>query len=122
MALVTVMKGQTSIFRFNVERQHLIKMKLSGRCYITCVPITESYGRMVEMKKILGLTTFMFAFQMIFAGRAHAYLDPGTGSMLLQGLIGGVAAAMGVAGLYWSKIKAFFSKDSVNKTESDKED
>ena len=36
---------------------------------------------------------------------AHAYLDPGTGSMILQALIGGVAGALVVGRLYWSKIK-----------------
>ena len=40
---------------------------------------------------------------------AHAYLDPGTGSMLLQGLIAAVAGGLAAGGLYWSKIKNFFS-------------
>ena len=39
---------------------------------------------------------------------AHAYLDPGTGSMMVQALIGTVAGAFAVAGLYWRKIKDFF--------------
>ena len=34
---------------------------------------------------------------------------PGTGSMLLQGLIAGIAAASVVLGGYWGKVKAFFS-------------
>ena len=39
---------------------------------------------------------------------AFAYLDPGTGSMLLQVILGGVAA-LGVAiKLFWFKIVAFF--------------
>ncbi len=40
---------------------------------------------------------------------AFAYLDPGTGSMLIQGLIGAVAAAFVVGRLYWHKIKSFFA-------------
>jgi len=36
---------------------------------------------------------------------AHAYLDPGTGSMLIQGIIGAVAAAGVALKLYWYKIK-----------------
>ena len=40
---------------------------------------------------------------------AFAYLDPGTGSMLIQGLIGAVAAAFVVGRLYWYKIKSFFA-------------
>lgn len=40
---------------------------------------------------------------------AFAYLDPGAGSMLIQGLIGAVAAAFVVGRLYWYKIKTFFA-------------
>jgi Uncharacterized protein conserved in bacteria len=41
---------------------------------------------------------------------AHAYIDPGTGSMLLQALLAIVAgAAIGVR-TYWFKIKQLFSR------------
>ena len=47
---------------------------------------------------------------------AHAYLDPGTGSILLQGLIAGITAAATAVTLYWRKIKDFFRKsDKKNK-------
>ena len=50
---------------------------------------------------------------------AFAYLDPGTGSMLVQGLIGAVAAAFVVGRLYWHKIKTFFARKlSKKKPES----
>ena len=43
---------------------------------------------------------------LVFVDSAFAYLDPGTGSMLLQVILGG-AAAVGVAvKLYWHKIRA----------------
>jgi hypothetical protein len=38
---------------------------------------------------------------------AHAYLDPGTGSILVQSLIAVVAGAAVVLKLYWQKVKAF---------------
>jgi hypothetical protein len=41
---------------------------------------------------------------------AYAYLDPGTGSMLLQMLLGGVAGALVVGKLYWHRVKAFFGR------------
>lgn len=41
---------------------------------------------------------------------AYAYLDPGTGSMLLQGLIGGIAGGLFAARLYWGKLKGFFAR------------
>ena len=36
---------------------------------------------------------------------AFAYLDPGTGSMLLQVILGGVAAVGVAVKLYWHKIR-----------------
>ena len=39
---------------------------------------------------------------------AYAYLDPGTGSMLVQLLLGGVAGVLVVGKLYWHRIKVFF--------------
>lgn len=41
---------------------------------------------------------------------AYAYLDPGTGSMLLQMLLGGVAGALVVGKLYWHRIQEFFGR------------
>ena len=35
----------------------------------------------------------------------EAYLDPGSGGMLLQVLLGGFAAAGVIARLYWSRVK-----------------
>ncbi len=36
----------------------------------------------------------------------HAYLDPGTGNMLLQGIIGGAAVAAGVVAHFWRRLRA----------------
>jgi hypothetical protein len=44
---------------------------------------------------------------------AYAYLDPGTGSVLLQGLIGGIAAIISFLSIYWHKVKSFFSKKDL---------
>ena len=37
---------------------------------------------------------------------AVAYLDPGTGSMLLQVILGGIAAVAVAFKLYWHKLRA----------------
>ena len=39
--------------------------------------------------------------------RASAYLDPGTGSMVLQMAIGGVLAVLAATRLYWGRITSF---------------
>jgi hypothetical protein len=40
----------------------------------------------------------------ILTTSAHAYLDPGTGSMILQVLLGGVAGLALAGKLYWHKL------------------
>ena len=49
-----------------------------------------------------------------YTSPAYAYLDPGTGSILLQGLIGGIASAIAFLSVYWQKVKAFFSKEEAD--------
>ena len=39
---------------------------------------------------------------------AHAYLDPGTGSMLVQALVASVMAVLVTLKLYWRRIKSVF--------------
>lgn len=52
---------------------------------------------------------FAAIFTMVLAGApAQAYLDPGTGSMMLQLALGGVAGAMVVGKLYMRKAADFF--------------
>lgn len=38
---------------------------------------------------------------------SYAYLDPGTGSIILQSILAGIAVAMGMLRLYWHRLKAF---------------
>jgi hypothetical protein len=42
-------------------------------------------------------------------GAAHAYIDPGTGSLLLQGILGAIAAGMVAISFYWQRLKDFVS-------------
>ncbi|WP_226662635.1 hypothetical protein [Microbulbifer aggregans] len=44
-----------------------------------------------------------------FSYPSYAYLDPGTGTMLVQGAMALIAGAITYAGIYWKKIKDFFS-------------
>ena len=52
------------------------------------------------------VTLFLFAFSQ----SAAAYLDPGTGSMILQGIIAGLAVVAFTVKSYWYKIRGFFGK------------
>ena len=51
-----------------------------------------------------------FFFILMSNTNAYAYLDPGLGSILLQGIIAGVAAVSLTIKIYWRKIKDFFKK------------
>ncbi len=45
----------------------------------------------------------------LLSQQAHAYLDPGNGSMLLQVLLGGVAGLGVLFKYYWRQIASFFT-------------
>ena len=45
-----------------------------------------------------------------FASPAYCYLDPGTGSIILQALIAVVAGAAMALRLYWHRLRIFFSR------------
>tara|TARA_B100000959_G_scaffold98344_1_gene104044 strand:- start:77 stop:247 length:171 start_codon:yes stop_codon:yes gene_type:complete len=44
-------------------------------------------------------------FGELFVSNAFAYIDPGTGSMILQSLIGALVGAGIILKVYWTKIK-----------------
>ncbi len=54
-----------------------------------------------------GTAVFSFLIVFLTAKPAYAYLDPGTGSMILQLLLGAVAGALIVGKLYFEKIRSF---------------
>jgi hypothetical protein len=49
-----------------------------------------------------------FAVSFLLTGQAHAYLDPGTGSIILQGFIGAVVGGLFVVKTQWARLKAWF--------------
>lgn len=55
------------------------------------------------------LALFGFVCTVLMPVPAHAYIDPGAGSMILQGLLATIAAAFLAIRLYWARIKAFLS-------------
>lgn len=56
-----------------------------------------------------GFMLFLFlGFFLCLVPEARAYLDPGTGSMIIQVVIGGVLAVSYTVKVYWKKIKTFF--------------
>ena len=64
------------------------------------------------------LSIFLISF--IFTFDAHAYIDPGSGSIILQALLGALAAIGASISIYWSKFKNFFKRNK--KIEKDKKE
>ena len=60
------------------------------------------------MNNILRL---LYIFTLIvFPTNAFAYLDPGTGSIILQAILGFIASIVVGASFYWHKFKLFIKK------------
>ena len=70
------------------------------------------------------MKTFLLSIIALFAltTSSHAYLDPGIGSMLIQGLIALVAAGTAYATFYWKKFKDFINKIYSSKKNKEKKD
>ena len=60
---------------------------------------------------------FLFIVYFAFQVNAHAYLDPGTGSIILQGIIAAIALVGSYLSFYWKKVKDFFKKFSKKKSD-----
>jgi len=56
------------------------------------------------------------------SGPAYAYLDPGTGSIILQMVLGGVAGGLVVMRLYWARLKDWFAPRRPGSTENHKDE
>ena len=69
------------------------------------------------MNKILSLLYILTLI--IFPTKAFAYLDPGTGSIILQAILGFIAASITTISIYWTKFKSLISK-LFNKKEKNK--
>jgi hypothetical protein len=60
------------------------------------------------MKKLSSCGILLLIVLLGFPSRADAYLDPGTGSMVLQVVAGGLLAAIGATKVFWHRIKSVF--------------
>ncbi len=53
---------------------------------------------------------------LLFAPSAFAYVDPGTGTLLIQWLFGMAVAAFAVINVYWERAKGFLARRFGNST------
>jgi hypothetical protein len=59
------------------------------------------------------------ALAVIWPGTAHAYFDPGTGSMIIQALIAGLAGGWFLFRTQWDRLKNLFAKDKMREAPED---
>ena len=64
--------------------------------------------------RIIGVVFVSILMTLFYVRSAYAYLDPGTISMILQGIIGALAVALVSVKLYWYKLKSFFRKSAAS--------
>ncbi len=77
----------------------------------------------------MAVSNFKFLFFVVglisYTSPAYAYLDPGTGSMIIQGLVAGLAAIMFVCVAFfkntWYVLKDFFTGKKSNPVISESE-
>ena len=77
---------------------------------------------------LVDLILLVFLFLVLSTKQVHAYLDPGSGSYLLQLLIAGAVGGLFTIKTFWLQIKTFFTnlfsrrqkKDSAAKKKNGK--
>ncbi len=75
-------------------------------------------GIIVFIKHRVSMSKVAILFCVLMpTGNAYAYLDPATGSIVLQGIIAGIVGGWFVIKSYWHRIKAFFLRN--NESEQD---
>ena len=56
------------------------------------------------MLRLFSITALTIVATLVFARDASAYIDPGSGSFLLQAIVGGIAAAAVLASHLWRRL------------------
>ncbi len=64
------------------------------------------------MRRLGYLILTIFSLSLTVPSTAYAYLDPGSGSMLLQRVLGGLAGLAVIAKLYWHRLLGLFGMNA----------
>ena len=61
-------------------------------------------GRRMHRGRVMRLLCFLTLVTILAPGRAHAYVDPSTGSIVIQVLVAGVLAAAFTVKQWWGRV------------------
>ena len=64
----------------------------------------------MKMQKTLKQVSLAVCTLFVLSESAYAYLDPGTGSIILQGLIATIALGLSTIKLWWHRLTGLFSR------------
>ena len=71
----------------------------------------------MSLKKIFCCTLYLI----LLSNPAYAYLDPGTGNIIIQAILAFIATTITTLSFYWTKVKLFILKlFKKNKNEKEK--
>ena len=75
------------------------------------------------LKSLLSLAGSVIALGIVITictpGYAHAYIDPATGSIIIQCLLAGIAGALFMLKLWWRRIRTFLTSRLSGKGSGD---
>jgi len=72
------------------------------------------------VKLLMTLLALFILFSVIYPREVHAYIDPGTGSMMVQVLIGVLVGVLFALKMSWKRIKTFFKGLFSNGSKNEK--
>ena len=67
------------------------------------------------------ILTLSFIYLLCSISNSHAYLDPGTGGIIVTAILGFIAAATATIAVYWIKFKSIINKIFKRITNIDKD-
>ena len=78
---------------------------------------------MTWVKRIIVVLIIPVFFLLSSPKQVYAYVDPGTGGMIVQGLVGLLVGSLAVAGIFWKRItgsvKKMFKRSGKGENEDD---
>ena len=62
--------------------------------------------------RVINVAIFVGLFMLVSepSGELHAYLDPGSGSMVVQIVLGTIVGGLALVRLYWQRLMTFVSR------------